>query len=75
MTASLVRPPTGMGGFEFVVLSTLRAAQLMMGCVPTVDAADHKATVVAQMEVATGRIRHALENPDLAAEARLVKPA
>jgi DNA-directed RNA polymerase subunit K/omega len=59
MIASLVRPPNGMGGFEFVVLATQRAAQLMLGCVPTVDPGDHKATVVARIEVSSGRIGHA----------------
>jgi DNA-directed RNA polymerase subunit K/omega len=39
--------------FEFVVLSTLRAAQLMRGCSPRV-AGVHKATVIARAEVAGG---------------------
>ena len=61
MISSLVRPPNGMGGFEFVVLATKRASQLMSGCIPTVDPGDHKATVVARMEVSAGRIGHALD--------------
>lgn len=48
------RPP-GLGTFEFVILSTLRAAQLMRGCRPRVDGV-HKATVIAQLEVAAGKV-------------------
>jgi hypothetical protein len=43
------RPP-GVGAFEFVILASLRAAQLMRGCVPRVSG-DHKNTVMAQLEV------------------------
>jgi hypothetical protein len=48
------RPP-GMGAFHFVVLATLRTAQLMRGCRPRVDG-DHKAAVLAQCEVAQGKV-------------------
>jgi hypothetical protein len=48
------RPP-GMGAFHFVVLATLRSAQLMRGCRPRVDG-DHKAAVLAQCEVAQGKV-------------------
>ena len=54
----MIRRPAGVGAFEFAVLSTLRAAQLMRGCVPRVDGA-HKATVTAQLEVAAGKVTHA----------------
>jgi hypothetical protein len=50
-----IRRPPGMGAFQFVVLSTLRAAQLMRGCRPRVDSS-HKATVIAQLEVSTGKV-------------------
>lgn len=50
-----VHRPDGVGAFEFVVLSTLRAAQLMRGCIPKVERA-HKATTTAQWEVAAGQI-------------------
>lgn len=43
------------GTFEFVVLSSLRAAQLMRGCRPRIGG-DHKRIVAAQMEVAAGAI-------------------
>jgi DNA-directed RNA polymerase subunit K/omega len=48
--------PSRVGAFEFVVVSTLRAAQLMRGCTPKVECGTHKHTVVAQHEVATGRV-------------------
>jgi hypothetical protein len=44
-----------MGAFEFVILSKLRAAQLMRGCRPRVDGL-HKATVTAQLEVSAGKV-------------------
>jgi DNA-directed RNA polymerase subunit K/omega len=46
----------GIGTFEFIVLSSLRAAQLMRGCTPRVSATN-KRMVIAQMEVAAGEIR------------------
>ncbi len=52
----MVRPPLQMGKYQFAVLSSLRAAQLMHGCIPRIDAPAHKAIVVAQMEVAAGHI-------------------
>ena len=48
------RPP-GVGVFQFVVLSSLRAAQLMRGCPARVDGM-HKAIVIAQLEVAEGKV-------------------
>ena len=44
-----------MGGFEFVVLAKLRAQQLIRGCRPRVEGV-HKATVIAQLEVAAGMV-------------------
>jgi len=49
----VIQRPPGVGAFQFVVLSTLRAAQLMRGCRPKVDGL-HKATVIAQLEVSAG---------------------
>lgn len=51
----MIQRPESLGAFEFVVLSTLRAAQLMRGCIPKVDDI-HKATMTAQMEVAAGKV-------------------
>jgi hypothetical protein len=50
-----MRQPDGMSRFEFVVVSSLRAAQLMRGCVPHIQV-DHKRIVVAQMEVIGGSV-------------------
>ena len=50
-----VHRPDGVGAFEFVILSTLRASQLMRGCIPKVQCA-HKATTTAQWEVAAGKV-------------------
>jgi DNA-directed RNA polymerase subunit K/omega len=54
----VIRRPPGMGAFQFVVLSKLRAAQLMRGCRPRVDGM-HKATVIAQLEVSEGKVNQA----------------
>jgi DNA-directed RNA polymerase subunit K/omega len=51
----MVSRPYEMNAFEFVVVSALRAQQLMKGCVPHFDGA-HKATTMAQMEVSAGKI-------------------
>ena len=40
--------------YRFVILSALRAEQLQAGALPRVESPSHKATVVAQEEVATG---------------------
>lgn len=45
-----------MGVFEFVTIATLRAAQLARGCRPRVDG-DHCTAVLAQREVAEGKVR------------------
>ncbi|MEZ5317777.1 MAG: DNA-directed RNA polymerase subunit omega [Vicinamibacterales bacterium] len=48
------RPPTS-NAFEFVIVSALRAAQLMKGCTPRVEAGEKTATT-AQREVAAGKV-------------------
>jgi len=50
----MTRPPD-MGGFEFAVLASLRAAQLMRGCTPKIESG-HKHTVTAQREVLAGLV-------------------
>jgi DNA-directed RNA polymerase subunit K/omega len=44
-----------MGAFEFVAVAALRAAQLARGCRPRVDG-DHTKAVLAQREVAEGKV-------------------
>ena len=44
-----------MGKFEFIVLSSPRAAQLIKGCTPRVPAS-HKRTTTALHEVAGGKV-------------------
>jgi DNA-directed RNA polymerase subunit K/omega len=41
--------------FEFVIVSSLRTAQLMRGCTPRVPAST-KVTVTARREVAAGKV-------------------
>ena len=58
----MVRRPTDMHAFEFVVLSALRAAQLQRGCTPRVEQSP-KLAVTAQHEVAERKV---LAVPDAA---------
>jgi hypothetical protein len=50
----VIRPPH-IGAFEFVVLASLRTAQLTRGCTPRVPA-EHKHIVTAQREIAAGLV-------------------
>ena len=59
----MVSRPYKMEAFEFVVVSVLRAQQLMKGCVPHLDGA-HKATTMAQMEVSAGKIARKATEPN-----------
>lgn len=52
----MVKRPESIGAFQFVVLSRLRATQLMAGCTPRL-AGVHTAAVMAQMEVADGQVK------------------
>ena len=51
----MVRRPVEMNAYEFVIVSALRAAQLMRGCTPRIDS-DHKTIMTAQLEVAAGKV-------------------
>jgi DNA-directed RNA polymerase subunit K/omega len=51
----MIHRAADVNAFEFVVVSALRAAQLMRGCTPRVPAAA-KAVVTAQREVAEGKV-------------------
>lgn len=55
--------PTLMGKFEFVRLSSLRAAQLMRGCTARVPER-YKRTTTAQREIAAGKVgRLVIDDP------------
>lgn len=58
----MVSRPVGSNAFEFVVVSALRAAQLMQGCTPRVPAA-YKHSTTAQLEVAAGKVARVDEPP------------
>lgn len=65
----IVRPPE-MGAFHFVVLATLRAKQLMRGCIPRAEGL-HKKTTLAAIEVADGTIVGAVDAQAIAADPAL----
>jgi DNA-directed RNA polymerase subunit K/omega len=52
----VIKRPVGSNPFEFAVVSGLRAAQLMRGCIPRVDRGTDKVITTAQMEVAAGLV-------------------
>jgi DNA-directed RNA polymerase subunit K/omega len=52
---ALIHRPSTIGTFEFVILASLRAKQLLRGCVPRSEGG-HKAVVIAQLEVAEGSV-------------------
>ncbi|MFN7985627.1 MAG: hypothetical protein U0Q11_27615 [Vicinamibacterales bacterium] len=54
----MIKRPDSMGKFEFAVLASLRAGQLSRGCTPRVEG-DNTTAVIAQREVAEGKITHA----------------
>jgi len=58
----VVTRPAGTNAFEFVVVSALRAAQLMRGCTPRVPAG-YKHIVTAQLEVAAGKVAKIVDPP------------
>ncbi|MFN7916094.1 MAG: hypothetical protein U0Q55_12215 [Vicinamibacterales bacterium] len=70
----MVQRPAGLGGLEFAVLSSLRAAQLVRGCVPHIDSGNHKKTTTAQMEVAQLKVQRATAiTPDAFVEPEIVE--
>jgi hypothetical protein len=59
----MVIRPVDVNPFEFVVVASLRAQQLLAGCTPRLDGL-HGAATMAQMEVARGRVvRTETESP------------
>lgn len=51
----IARRPFDSNAYEFVMIASQRAHQLMAGCIPLMTG-EHKATTMAQMEVAAGKI-------------------
>ena len=62
---------SGIGAFQFAVLASLRAAQLMKGCPARVEGV-HKHTVMAQLEVSQGKVTQAIAPAVLAVPAAAV---
>ena len=61
----MIQRPVEMNGFEFAVVSALRAAQLMRGCTPRVGGTQ-KLIMTAQLEVASGKVARIVPSaPDL----------
>ena len=58
----MVQRPEQMNAFEFVVVSSLRAAQLMRGCTPRVTTIQ-KTIMTAQLEVAAGKVARLVPSP------------
>lgn len=58
----MVQRPLEMNGFEFAVVSALRAAQLIRGCTPRVTGSQ-KLIMTAQIEVATGKVARLVPPP------------
>ena len=58
----MVHRPADTNVFEFVILSSLRAAQLMRGCTPRVGPAG-KPVTIAQREVAEGKVVRLIPAP------------
>ena len=56
----MIRPPHLTGTFEFLAVAALRAAQLARGCRPRV-AGDHTTAVLAQREVAEGKVMRTVD--------------
>ncbi len=51
----MIAPPPGVGVLQFVVLASLRAAQLMKGCRPKLEGL-HKPVFMALLEVSQGKV-------------------
>lgn len=56
----MVNRPVHMNPYEFVVVSALRAQQLLAGCTPRL-VGDHTPATMAQMEVAGGCVSRAAD--------------
>ena len=63
----MVHRPADTNPFEFIVVASLRAAQLMRGCTPLVEPASRVITT-AQLEVAAGKIARVVDHVPPVAE-------
>jgi len=61
----MIARPVSIGSFEFVIVSSLRTAQLMRGCTPRA-ATSVKHMVTAQREVAAGSVARLPPDPAIA---------
>ena len=59
----MVVRPIHLNAYEFVVVSALRAQQLLAGSTPRVDG-DHSPATKAQMEVALGHVARSKDGED-----------
>ena len=59
----VIRPPA-MSAYEFAVVSSLRAKQLMRGCIPLVSTTQ-KTIMTAQLEVAAGLVAKVPDEPEI----------
>lgn len=64
----MVNRPQETNSFEFIAIATLRAGQLMRGCVPRVPPG-HKSTTTAQLEIIAGKILKLPQPPPLPPQA------
>ena len=60
----MVERPAHLSKYEFVILSSLRAVQLLQGSTPRITSA-HKRVIIAQMEVASGLVVRADDLPPI----------
>jgi len=58
----MIQRPAAINAFEFVIMSSLRAAQLMRGCTPRVTSSQ-KTIMTAQLEVAAGKVARLVPSP------------
>ena len=55
---TMVTRPPAFNPYEYVVIASLRAKQLLSGCVPRAEG-EHSASTMAQMEVSAGKVARA----------------
>jgi DNA-directed RNA polymerase subunit K/omega len=59
----MTKPISVLNAFEVVAIAMLRAQQLMRGCVARVPGT-HKATTMAQLEIAAGKVGRVIDRDD-----------